>query len=153
VHDELRSLDSCFGHSSPFSAYHYHANINCTDAGAATGANDFDRCVKIGYYFDGVPVYGYCKDAQGNKMTSCYKVKDGVTVDEVEHVSGSIFAAAYKDDYEFDDSIPGCNLDEASGAIHPVTGVYSYFNTMDFPWVPMYYYGTDGAQDLCELEL
>ena len=29
-------------------AYHYHANINCTDAGAATGANDSDECVLIG---------------------------------------------------------------------------------------------------------
>ena len=31
-------------------AYHYHANINCTDAGAATGANDSDECVLIGDY-------------------------------------------------------------------------------------------------------
>ena len=68
-------------------AYHYHANINCTDAGAATGANDSDECVLIGdydltwkivmeflllqhlpgpgYYRDGVPVYGLCKDSDG----------------------------------------------------------------------------------------
>ena len=28
--------------------YHYHANINCTDAGAATGANNPDTCKLIG---------------------------------------------------------------------------------------------------------
>ena len=33
-------------------AYHYHANINCTDAGAATGANDSDECVLIGDLMD-----------------------------------------------------------------------------------------------------
>ena len=45
--------------------YHYHANINCTDAGSATGANDPDVCKLIGYYADGVPVYGFCKDSSG----------------------------------------------------------------------------------------
>ena len=45
--------------------YHYHGNINCTNAGAATGANDPDMCKLIGYYRDGVPVYGFCKDSNG----------------------------------------------------------------------------------------
>ena len=43
----------------------------------------------------------------------------------------------------------GCNLDEANGAIHPMTGVYSYFSTTTYPWVPTYFYGTEGAADLC----
>merc|ERR1712004_927016 len=43
------------------------------DAGAATGANDSDECVLIGYYRDGVPVYGLCKDSDGMEMTSCYE--------------------------------------------------------------------------------
>ena len=65
--NEGPSLDSCMGHSAPASTsgssrqnrqtssgqYHYHANINCTEAGAATGANDPDQCVLIGYYNDG----------------------------------------------------------------------------------------------------
>ena len=60
--NEGPSLDSCMGHSAPTSMsgpgrqkrqtnsgqYHYHANINCTDAGAATGANDSDECILIG---------------------------------------------------------------------------------------------------------
>ena len=47
--------------------YHYHANINCTDAGSATGANDPDECLLIGYMADGVPVYGLCKDSDGQE--------------------------------------------------------------------------------------
>jgi len=153
VHDELSTLDSCFGHTSPANTYHYHANINCTDAGSATGANDPTQCIQIGYLNDGIPIYGYCQDEEGNTYTSCYQVKDGVTVDEVEHVSGNLYAAESMDDYEYDDSIEGCNLDEANGAYHPTTGVYSYFMTSDFPWVPMYYYGTEGEQDICSLDL
>ena len=33
-------------------AYHYHANINCSNAGAATGANDPDTCKLIGDHQD-----------------------------------------------------------------------------------------------------
>jgi hypothetical protein len=32
------------------SSYHYHANINCTNAGSATGANNASVCLLIGYY-------------------------------------------------------------------------------------------------------
>ena len=67
------SLDSCLGHSAPTSTgggqYHYHGNINCTQAGAATGAADPDTCKLIGYYRDGVPVYGFCKDTNGGEIT------------------------------------------------------------------------------------
>ena len=79
--NEGTSLDSCLGHSAPASTssgrkrqgtmagqYHYHANLNCTNAGAATGANDPDICKLIGYYKDGVPIYGFCKDSDGNQI-------------------------------------------------------------------------------------
>ena len=69
------SLDSCLGHSAPTSTgggqYHYHGNINCTQAGAATGAADPDTCKLIGYYRDGVPVYGFCKDTNGRDNDRC----------------------------------------------------------------------------------
>ena len=45
---EARSLDSCFGHSARGGSYHYHANLNCTEAGSATGASDPDICKLIG---------------------------------------------------------------------------------------------------------
>merc|ERR1712243_113108 len=32
ITNEGTSLDSCFGHSASGGVYHYHANINCTDA-------------------------------------------------------------------------------------------------------------------------
>merc|ERR1719233_2713043 len=66
--NEGPSLDPCFGHSDSDGTYHYHANINCTDSGSATGANDPDQCVHIGYFNDGVPIYGLCKDNSGNMM-------------------------------------------------------------------------------------
>ena len=48
--NEGTTLDSCLGHSSSESQYHYHGNINCTDAGSATGANDADECLLVGYW-------------------------------------------------------------------------------------------------------
>ena len=38
--NEGAGLDSCLGHSAQGGKYHYHANINCTAAGAATGASE-----------------------------------------------------------------------------------------------------------------
>ena len=101
--NEVVSLDSSFGHSAPGGSYHYHANINCTDAGAAKGANDPSKCVLIGYYNDGVPVYGFCKDSNGKQFTSCFKIKDGVTTSTVQHVSGSYSGiGATESDYTYD---------------------------------------------------
>jgi len=151
--NEGPTLDSCFGHSAAAGNYHYHANINCTDAGAATGANDPDECVLIGYYRDGVPVYGLCKDSSGDQMTSCYSLKSGSTTSDVVTVGGTYTVADNESDYEFDSSISGCNLDEGNGAVHPTTGQYSYFMTTGYPWVPIYYYGEDGKSKLCSLDL
>ena len=100
--NEGPTLDSCFGHSAAAGNYHYHANINCTDAGAATGANDPDECVLIGYYRDGVPVYGLCKDSSGDQMTSCYSLKSGSTTSDVVTVGGTYTVADNESDYEFD---------------------------------------------------
>jgi len=151
--NEGPSLDSCFGHSAPGGAYHYHANINCTDAGAATGANEPDQCVHIGYLNDGVPVYGFCKDTSGMQMTSCYSLNDGVTTTSITHVSGTYAGlGSTTDDYSYDQDAfdaGSCNLDSANGAIHPTTGEYSYFMTTEYPWVPIQYYGSEGESSLC----
>merc|ERR1719315_995670 len=148
--NEGPTLDSCFGHSASGGTYHYHANINCTDAGSATGANDPDQCVHIGYYRDGVPVYGLCKDSEGNMMTSCYQLTEGATTTSVSHVSGTYTPIGLlTSDYEYDDTIEDCNLDEGNGANHPTTGQYSYFMTTGYPWVPIYYNGDSGTSALC----
>ena len=36
-----------------------------------------------------------------------------------------------------------------AGAVHPVTGEYSYFMTASYPWVPTLLYGDEGAASLC----
>merc|ERR1719228_2052589 len=150
--NEGPTLDSCFGHSASGGTYHYHANINCTDAGSATGANDPDQCVHIGYYRDGVPVYGLCKDSNGDQMTSCYSLIDGSATSDVACSDGNTYTVADNEEYyEFDSSLDGCNLDEGNGALHPTTGEYSYFTTTGYPWVPIYFYGDSGYENLCSL--
>merc|ERR1719458_1111319 len=119
--------------------YHYHGNLNCSDAGSATGANDPDQCLLLGYYLDGVPVYGLCKDPNNNNMmmTSCYSLNPGVATSSISTVFGTYDnLGANQDDYTYASS-SSCNLDEASGALHPATGKYSYFMTTDYPWIPI----------------
>jgi len=163
--NEGPSLDSCLGHSAPIMGggeggppggrfkrqteeeedvphggiYHYHGNLNCSNAGSATGANDPDQCVLLGYYLDGVPVYGLCKDPNNNNvmMTSCYSLNAGAATSSISTVFGTYDnLGANQDDYTYASS-SSCNLDEASGAVHPATGKYSYFMTTDYPWIPI----------------
>merc|ERR1712122_206513 len=141
LYNEGITLDSCNGHSSSNSQYHYHANILCVDDAA-----DADVCSMIGYARDGVPIFGYCNDADGTQFTS------GYSESEVIMSSGTYYSASMATYYEYDSnaySAGSCNLDEANGAIHPATGEYSYFMTTTYPWVPLYYYGSEGVSDLC----
>ena len=128
--------------------YHYHGNINCTNAGAATGATDPSKCVLLGYYNDGVPVYGLCRDSAGAVFTSCYEVSSSATLTDVVTVSGTYSVAASNSDYTFSAG-SDCNLDEASGAVHPSTGQYSYFMTTGYPWTPIKWAGDQGTASLC----
>ena len=102
LYNEGTSLDSCMGHSDQSSQYHYHANLLCDDAGAATGSNDADQCVLVGYMRDGVPLYGYCKDSSGTQFTSCYSVLLSSTVETITTAGGDFEAASNISDYEFD---------------------------------------------------
>jgi len=143
MYNEGTSLDSCTGHSSADGQYHYHANIVCDSA-----ATDPDTCKQIGWMRDGVPVYGYCKDAFGSQFSSCYSLRSGYSESDVVMAAGTFSSASLDTAYEFSAGA-GCNLDEANGAVHPVTGEYSYFMTETYPWVPMFYYGSGGSSDLC----
>jgi len=143
MYNEGTSLDSCTGHSSSDGQYHYHANILCD-----SDAVDANVCAQIGYARDGVPLYGYCNDASGTQFSSCYSLKSGYSASSISMAAGTFQSAQYDSYYEFD-SAGDCNLDEANGAIHPTTGEYSYFMTTTYPWVPTYYYGSEGAADLC----
>jgi len=142
LYNEGTTLDSCNGHSSSDNQYHYHAVPACADSYANATA-----CELVGYARDGVPIYGYCNDATGTQFTSCYSISSGYSETEMTIASGTYYSASMDTYYEFNSD--GCNLDEANGAIHPTTGEYSYFLTTTFPWVPKYYYGEDGASDLC----
>ena len=128
--NEAASLDSCMGHSAPTGrpggmgpppdgmgpppgrqssstgvltagAYHYHGNLNCTNAGAATGAGDPAECKLIGYYRDGVPVYGFCRDKAGRVMTSCYKIDPAAALVTVTSVTGVYVGASNSQDYSY----------------------------------------------------
>ena len=68
----------------------------------------------IGYYRDGVPVYGFCKDSSGAMFTSCYKLNSGATTTTVVTVSGTYTVASSNSDYTFS-ADSNCNLDEANG--------------------------------------
>merc|ERR1711982_206417 len=80
--------------------------------------------------------------------SSCYSLKSGYSASSISMAAGTFQSAQYDSYYEFD-SAGDCNLDEANGAIHPTTGEFSYFMTTTYPWVPTYYYGSEGAADLC----
>merc|ERR1712198_491217 len=51
LYNEGQSLDSCAGHSSDNSQYHYHANILCDD-----DASDASVCKQVGWAKDGVEI-------------------------------------------------------------------------------------------------
>jgi hypothetical protein len=150
--NEGTTLDACFGHSDQSKAYHYHANINCTSAGSATGANNASRCLQIGYYNDGVPVYGFCKNSNGVQFTSCYSLNSTASTTTVTTAGGTYTVGSYNSNYYYNTAAytaGTCNLDKANGAIHPTTGLYSYFTTTGYPWVPIYYYGANGTATIC----
>ena len=109
LYNEGMSLDSCAGHSSENSQYHYHANILCVDDAA-----EADVCSMIGYARDGVPIYGYCNDANGTQFTSCYSIKSGYSESELTISSGTYYSASMEDYYEFVSDVD-CNLDKANG--------------------------------------
>ena len=95
-----------------------------------------------------VPVYGLCKDSSGSQFTSCYSVSSSATLNTVVTASGTYSVASKNTDYSFS-SGSSCNLDEASGAIHPTTGKYSYFMTTGYPWTPIKFAGDQGQASYC----
>ena len=82
--------------------YHYHANINCTQSGAAA---DPDTCLMIGYMLDGYPVYGFCKDSAGMQMTSCYSLRQGARTTSVETAGGTFHDIGHVESEYFYDQV------------------------------------------------
>ena len=90
----------------------------------------------------------------------------GSTESAVNMAAGTFMSAETDSSYEYTAS-GDCNLDQANGnlinyyarylkqrvvagAVHPVTGEYSYFMTTTYPWLPIYYYGSEGSASLCD---
>ena len=122
-------------------------HITCTDAGAATGANDPDACALIGYFRDGVLVFGLCTDELDATFTSYNNFVDGATTTKVATAGGTSTC-----DYEYSDAdyaAGSCILNNGSGAVQSTTGQYSYFLTTGYPWVPTIYSGNSGSSNLC----
>ena len=91
-------------------------------------ANDPSACVLLGYYRDGVPVYGLCQDEEGNIMTSCYSLRNGEETEDVTCADGNTYTVADNEDsYDFDSSNSGCNLDEGNGGCFLLDTSFSTF--------------------------
>ena len=59
------------------------------------------ECKLIGYYRDGVPVYGFCRDKAGRVMTSCYKIDPAAALVTVTSVTGVYVGASNSQDYSY----------------------------------------------------
>jgi len=147
------TMDSCGGHSAPGHKYHYHGNIMCITSPAANGSTNYDSCKHLGYHRDGVPVYGFCKDSNGKKFTSCYKLKSGAETDTVTTVHKTYTLGLTTSSYVWsktDFDRKKCNLDKANGALNPHHGgKYTYFMTDSYPFMPSFYAGDQGIADIC----
>ena len=78
-----------------------------------------------GYYRDGVPVYGFCKDSSSLMFTSCYKLNSGASTSTVVTVSGTYTVASSNSDYTFS-ADSNCNLDEANGLLDINKSFFKY---------------------------
>jgi hypothetical protein len=111
-------LDDCNGHTAPGGLYHYHAGLGCMEDA------DMEAGMVVGYLNDG---YEIVVDPE---VTSSY-----VRVDETD--LGAFTAWEYQDG--------AGDLDECSGRLDD-DGVYRYYATDTFPYLPFCYHGaTDAA--------
>ena len=73
---------------------------------------------------DGGKLYGFCQDANGNDMQSCYQLANGATE----------ATASNEDNYEFVES-ENCHMDECNMAVDP-EGNMAYFISPNWPYTP-----------------
>lgn len=152
MYSEPQTLDECGGHSAFDGSYHYHSIPMCDKSPVFHGSLIPHECKQLAWMLDGVPVFGVCFANRKHRVLfkSCYKVNDASTLETKSHITyGDIDVAPNQSDYTWskeDYDAGRCNLDEAQGAIHPGTGRYSYFLTMEYPWMPLYYFGEGATQ-------
>ena len=137
-------VDKNNAHFQPNGAYHYH--------GLPTGLldklnGDPPKMVLIGWAADGFPIYGPwahtdAKDSNSalKKMRSSYRVKKGMRPGG----PGGAYDGKFVQDYEY--AAGAGDLDECNGrfGITPEfpEGIYHYFITGEFPFIPRQFKGT-----------
>jgi hypothetical protein len=131
-------------HVQPTGAYHYHSVPTGLIQKLSEGRTTMGL---IGWAADGFPIYGpygYSDAKHGKgplkKMKSSFQLKKG----KRPSGPGGDFDGSYVADYEFVDG--SGDLDECNGLFGPTPefpeGVYHYFVTDDFPYIPRSFKGT-----------
>lgn len=136
-------LDDSNAHVQPNGAYHYHG----LPTALVRRLTRPDSMILIGYAADGFPVYAMFghsdpldPDSSLRKMKSGYRLRTGTRPDG----PGGAYDGSFVQDYEFagDDN----TLDECNGRFGVTPefreGVYHYFVTDTFPFIPRQLKGT-----------
>lgn len=136
-------LDQSNAHVQPTGSYHYHGLPH----GLIATQNKNKEVALIGVAADGFPIYGQYGYADPNDassevriMKSSYRVKKGVR----SSGPGGRYDGTFVADYEY---VKGAgDLDECNGRFGVTPeypdGIYHYYLTEEFPFIPRYYRGT-----------
>jgi hypothetical protein len=135
-------LDHNNGHVQPGGAYHYHG----MPWALVQMLNTSYGMVLIGYAADGFPIYALHGHEKPNdprsplvKVRSSYRLRAGMRDDG----PGGRFDGSFVQDYEFVNGagdLDGCNGRFGVTPQYP-GGIYHYFVTEDFPFIPRFYRG------------
>lgn len=150
-------LDFNNAHIQPSGEYHYHGMpvglVGRLELERQRRA-EAPRMLLLGYAADGFPIYapmGHSNPLDPNSplvdMRSSYALKSGFRTGGNDCPGGRHEVTAFVQDWEYR---PGTgHLDECNGRFgvtpeHP-QGIYHYFITREFPFVPRFYRGTPDA--------
>jgi hypothetical protein len=136
-------IDNNNAHVQPSGAYHYHG----LPTGLLEKLSSAPKPTLIGYAADGFPIYapsGYSdpKDLRSplKKLKSSYRVKQGTRPGG----PGGKYDGTFTEDYEY--VLGHGDLDECNGKFTATNeypkGIYCYFITDSFPYIPRYFKGT-----------
>ena len=138
-------------HVQPTGKYHYHGDPTNYITGLGVSAGSHSPI--IGYAADGFPlyykyVYSDPMDANSSvvEASSCFQLKTGNRPGDGTTAPDGAYDGTYVEDYEFNESIGGCVLDQCNGRFGVTpdfpNGTYYYVMTEEFPVVPRCFAGT-----------
>ena len=139
-------LDQNNAHVQPTGAYHYHG----VPWSLFHNRNTAYGMVLVGYAADGFPIYAIYGHEKPNdarspivKVRSSYRLREGMREGSVS-APGGRYDGSFVEDYEFVNGagdLDGCNGRVGVTPEYPA-GIYHYFVTEEFPYVPRFYRGT-----------